>query len=180
MSNTILFYVSGHGYGHARRTAQIIKALLARRPDLELHVRSTAAARIFAPLPAERVSPAEFDAGMAEDDALTINPALTLLRLEELIDRREAIVAGESAVVRSLRPGLIVADVPFMAGHVAAAAGVACIAISNFTWDWIYQPLFAADAGNAARFARLLPVIRDGYAKMCGAWNCPSAGCATR
>jgi len=176
MSKTILFYVSGHGYGHARRTAQIIKALQGRRPDMDVHVRSTAPPRIFAPLPAERIFPAQIDAGMAEDDALTINPAATLLRLEELIGRREAVVAQESAVVRALRPGLIVADVPFMAGHLAEAAGVPCIAISNFTWDWICEPLFAGNPRYADRFARVLPVIRDGYAKMHGALQLPFGG----
>jgi hypothetical protein len=176
MSTTILFYVSGHGYGHARRTAQVIKALQARRPDVLVHVRSTAAARIFAPLPADRVSPTRIDVGMAERDALTINAPATLLRLEELIDRRDAVVAEELAVVRALQPGLIVADVPFMAGDVAEAAGVPCIAVSNFTWDWICEPLFAADERYAARFAQLLPVMRDGYAKMSGALQLPFGG----
>jgi hypothetical protein len=176
MSNTILFYVSGHGYGHARRTAQVIKALRARRPHVLVHVRSTAPARIFAPLPAERVSPASVDVGMVEDDALTINLAATLLRLEELVARRDAVVAEESAIVRAMRPGLIVADVPFMAGDVAEAAGIPCIAVSNFTWDWICEPLSAGDEGYAGRFDRVLPVMRDGYAKMSGALQLPFGG----
>jgi hypothetical protein len=176
MSSKILFYVSGHGYGHARRTAQVIKALRARRGDVDIHVRSTAPARIFASLPVDCVSPTRIDAGMVEDNALTINPLATLLKLEELILRRDAVVAEESEVVRSLRPGLIVADVPFMAGHVAEAVGVPCIAVSNFTWDWICDPLFEGDPRYAQRYAMLRPFIRDGYEKMCGALELPFGG----
>lgn len=176
MSSTILFYVSGHGYGHARRTAQIIKSLQSRQADVQVHVRTTAPARIFASLPAEHVSSTQIDAGMVEDDALTINPSATLAKLEELIARRDAVVADELSIVRSLRPGLIVADVPFMAGYVAEAAGVPCIAISNFTWDWICEPLFRDDPGFATRYAKLLPVIRGGYARMSGALQLPFGG----
>ena len=34
------------------------------------------------------------------------------------------------------------ADIPFLAGDIAAAAGIPIIAITNFTWDWIYEPYF--------------------------------------
>jgi hypothetical protein len=104
MPNTILFYVSGHGYGHARRTAQVIRALHACRPNLDVFVRSTAAARIFNPLPSDRVSTTRIDVGMVEDDPLMINQAATLTKLEELIGRRAAVVAEELAVVRSMQP----------------------------------------------------------------------------
>jgi len=71
---------------------------------------------------------------------------------------------------------LMVTDVPFMAGDVAEAAGVPCVAVSNFTWDWIYEPLFSSDARYAGRYARLLPAIRGGYAKMQTALRLPFGG----
>jgi L-arabinokinase len=174
--STFLFYVSGHGYGHARRTAAVIRALLRRRPDADVHVRTAAAARIFSPLPAERVRPSDLDAGMAEDDALTINAERSLRRLEALAARREAILAEEAAAVRSVRPGLMVSDVPFLAGDVAEAAGVPCVAVSNFSWDWIYEPLFAQGPSYAVRYAPLRPVVRGGYAKMKAALRLPFGG----
>ena len=80
---------------------------------------------------------------MAERDALTIDAPGTLRRLIDLLARRDAIVADELAAVRRIAPGLIVADIPFLAGDVAAAAGVPCVGMSNFTWDWICDPLLA-------------------------------------
>ena len=49
-----------------------------------------------------------------------------------------------------------VADIPPMAGDVAAALQVPCIAIANFTWDWIYEP-YAAD---------YLSRLEHGYSRM--------------
>jgi hypothetical protein len=57
---------------------------------------------------------------------------------------------------------MIVADIPFLAGDIAAATGVPCVGISNFTWDWIYENLFAGDA----RYGEVAGAISDSYAKM--------------
>ena len=113
---------------------------------------------------------------MAEDDALTINPEQTLRRLEALAARRETILTAEAAAVRSIRPGLIVSDVPFLAGDVAEAAAVPCVAVSNFSWDWICDPLFADDPLYSTRYARLRPMILGGYSKMKAALRLPFGG----
>ena len=46
-ARVILFYVSGHGYGHATRTNAVIEALLSAQPDLTIHVRTTAPPFLF-------------------------------------------------------------------------------------------------------------------------------------
>ena len=40
MSNAIVFYVSGHGYGHATRVIEVINAILAERPETRVGVRT--------------------------------------------------------------------------------------------------------------------------------------------
>ncbi|MDB5292649.1 MAG: Smr protein/MutS2 [Phycisphaerales bacterium] len=158
----LLFYISGHGYGHARRMAQVIRAFSERRPDVTVWIRSTTPSHIFEPLRPECIEPCDIDVGVAECDPLTIDRETSLDRLVEFMGRRDAIVADELAVVNRLRPELIVADIPFLAGEVAARAGVPCIGISNFTWDWIYDHLF----GDDRRYAAIAPVVREGYGKM--------------
>ena len=37
---TVVFYISGHGFGHASRQVEVINALAARRPDVRIAVRS--------------------------------------------------------------------------------------------------------------------------------------------
>jgi UDP:flavonoid glycosyltransferase YjiC (YdhE family) len=158
----LLFYISGHGYGHARRMAQVIQAFSHRRPDVSVRIRSTTPPHIFEPLAPECIEPCDIDVGVAERDPLTIDREASLNRLMEFMGRRDAIVADEVSVVNRLRPQLIVADIPFLAGEVAARAGVPCVGISNFTWDWIYDHLFGEDP----RYAAIAPLVRGGYAKM--------------
>ena len=44
---TVVFYVSGHGFGHATRDAALIAALSAGRDDLRLIVRTSAPEWLF-------------------------------------------------------------------------------------------------------------------------------------
>lgn len=162
MNRTILFYVSGHGFGHARRMGLLIDALLRQAPELKICVRTTAPQHVFEAAPSVTFARSSIDAGMAEAGPLTIDVEGTLARLSDLIGRHDEIVAEESAAVTALRPGLIVADIPFLAGHVAASVGVPCVGVSNFTWDWICDPLLERDP----RYAPLRAVMRDGYSRM--------------
>jgi hypothetical protein len=124
---------------------------------------------MFAPLPAERVGPTDIDAGMAERGPLEIDADGTLDRLATLLSRSDAILAAEAAAVERIRPGLIVADIPFLAGDVAAAADVPCVAVSNFTWDWICDPLLSRRPGYAAVRKRMI----EGYGKMAAVLQLP-------
>jgi len=138
----VLFYVSGHGFGHAVRSAEVMRQLLARRHDLMIHIRTTAPKIAFDGLPQERVrlERASIDSGVVERGPLRVDVTGTLVALRQLWERREEIVREESTYVRQTDIQLIVADVPYLAGAVAKAACRPCVAIGNFTWDWIYEP----------------------------------------
>ena len=113
---------------------------------------------------------------MVEDDAITVNAAASLARLEEIVVRRDTIVAEETAVFGGMRPALIVSDIPFLAGDVSEATGVPCVAISNFSWDWICERLFGDNSQLAAKYAGLMPVMRSSYSKMRLALRLPFGG----
>lgn len=155
------FYVSGHGYGHARRTTQVIGEILSRRPDCRIVVRTAAPPAVFQPLSASMIQPSEIDCGMVEADPLTIDAKRTLAKLLEFMKRREAIMSSEAEFVRSARPELIVSDIPFLAGDVAERTGIRCIGISNFSWDWIYDELFV----DNPVYQPISAQIRDAYQK---------------
>ena len=60
----VFFYISGHGFGHASRDIELIRALTRRRPDLSVIVRTTVAPWLFATAPAAvDVRPLETDTG---------------------------------------------------------------------------------------------------------------------
>ena len=52
----IVFYISGHGFGHAVRSVELIKALVAARPDARIVVKTSAPAWLFETIPGNSVT----------------------------------------------------------------------------------------------------------------------------
>ena len=69
----IVFYISGHGFGHAARDIEVINALLARQPDVQVHVRTSAPRWLFDLTVRGRVGfhAVETDVGVVQRDSLT-------------------------------------------------------------------------------------------------------------
>lgn len=142
MHPVLVFYVSGHGYGHAVRAASVIRALWASGFDGTIHVRSAAAPPIFGLPPTPDVqfhSGAAFDTPIAERTPMDIDGAASLAAAAAMLDGVPRIAAAEARFLREVRAGLVLADIPFLAGAIAAEAGLPALAIGSFTWDWIYQ-----------------------------------------
>lgn len=157
----LLYYISGHGFGHARRSAEIVRLFAARHPELPVHIRTLAEPSIFAGLgPNVHFEPVAIDRGAIEHDALTINWPATLDLVRQQLRDKDAFLATETRFIRDRQIRLIIADVPFMAGYVAHATGVPCYAQCNFLWDWIYAP-YTDDV-------ELLAAVGQGYAYMAG------------
>lgn len=165
---SLLYYITGHGYGHALRSALVIRRMLALREDLHVHVRTGAPRGLFDSLsPRVHYHHALLDPGSIERDALTIDWPASLAAVRQSIDQKDVIIARECSFIADHRIGLIVADIPFMAGYVAEAAKVHCWAVGNFTWDWIYQSQLADPLDPILAFATA------GYQKMTGLFRLP-------
>lgn len=137
---TVVFYVSGHGFGHAVRTSGVIAALRALRPAWQIIVRTTAQPSLF-PDP-EQVHHCEIDSGAVEGaGSLRIDTAETVLALQRFLGKADGIVADETEFIRNSGARLLIADIPYLPGEIARASGVPALAIGNFTWDWIYEPM---------------------------------------
>lgn len=164
MRMQLLFYISGHGYGHATRSSEVLRELAQQQPGWRLHVRSNVPEHLFAGIDqlAFHRLPESLDPGVVEDaDSLGIDVAATLDAIERYYRRCSQIIDREAAWVRSQKIALIVADFPPLAGEIAAACGVPCVGIGNFTWDWIYEPFIEHDH---RRF--LQAWLREGYRMM--------------
>jgi L-arabinokinase len=161
---TIIYYVSGHGFGHATRASEVMRAIAKREPETRIVVRTSAPAHLFSRVPGIIVqsTPHSLDPGVIEEaDALGVDVPATIAQIEGYYAARETNITHEVAVVRREVASLVVADFPPLAGNVAAAAGVPCLGIGNFTWNWIYDP-FLSGRGQK----HLLAWIREGYAKL--------------
>src|SRR5688500_953685 len=167
---SFVYYVSGHGFGHARRSAEIIRALLQLDPTLTVHVRTSAPRAIFDTVRDVRLQyhSSAIDPGVVERDPLNLNIPATLDRFRKLLERARELIEAEGGFIKKQQAGLVLADVPFLAGEIASHAGVSCLAVSNFTWDWIFEPLVKTESHR-----ELLTRIRNGYAKMAGLIRLP-------
>jgi len=162
MSSPIVWYVSGHGFGHASRQVEIINAVRERRPDLPIIVRTGATRWIFDLTLRSPVDfrGAECDTGIAQIDSLRIDEAETLRRAGEFYATFDGRVRAEAAFLREVGAALVVADLPPLGIAAAHQAGVRSIASGNFTWDWIYEGYDPEEKG----LPHLVPLIREATA----------------
>lgn len=168
----IVFYISGHGFGHASRSIALIRALVRRRPDLRISVKTTAPAWLFERVPAVSYERFDTDVGMTQHDSLTIDVADTAARAACFYRDFDRRADAEAAWLSASRVRLVLADIPPLAHAAAARASLPSIAIGNFTWDWIYEgvPTFERDAPG------VIQTIRDAYRDCTRALRLPMHG----
>lgn len=155
---TIVFYVSGHGFGHASRAIEVINALVDRRPDLGIIIRSSVAPWLISRTVRAGVvlAAAEVDTGIMQVGSLHLDAAASLARAEAFMSTFDDRVAAEVRFLQEHQASLVVADLPPLGIAAANAAGVPALALGNFTWDWIYEHY----DGGAAIAKRMADVYR--------------------
>ena len=138
--SSILYYITGHGYGHAVRSHQVIRALTNARPQLGIHVRTTAPEWLFhnVPTPIQHSRQA-LDVGIIQRDSLRMELGETLAACRAIYDGAKDIIAQELGFIRSNEIKLIIGDTPPLCFEIAAQAGIPSVSITNFTWDVIYR-----------------------------------------
>ncbi len=170
----VVFYVSGHGFGHASRDIEVANRLVAREPEARVIVRTAAPRWLFDLAAADRVEfqSCETDTGVVQIDSLRLDEDETARRAAAFYADFDRRVAGEASFLESRRPSIVVGDIPPLAFAAAARAGVPALAIGNFTWDWIYE----AYATFEPIAPHVIPTIRDAYRAACGALRLPLHG----
>ncbi len=149
----LVYYVSGHGLGHAVRTTEIIKALMEKAPDLEIQIRTTVSPGFFfntlnpCPEIVELPGEAALDVGMVQRDSLTMDLPATLKQVQHLLKGAKNIIRRESRALQAFGTQFTVGDAPFLAPAAADCAGLPAVVVSNFTWDWIYEAYTQTDPG---------------------------------
>ncbi|MFS6827518.1 hypothetical protein [Cyanobium sp. ATX-6F1] len=180
--------VSGHGFGHGSRTASVLIALRALRPDWHLVVSSTLPeAFLTTALEAARAIPGagrigrrlcRWDVGVVQADALGADAPATLVALEALERQLSATLAAEVAWLSDQGEAvLVLADVPPAAAQLARALGAPLAWLANFGWEAIYGamgPAFAPWAEAA------LGLYRQGDLLLRCPWRCRWTGTCRR
>ena len=167
---TVLFYISGHGFGHASRDVEVMNAL-ALRHGARLLIRSAVDGDLLA-----RTLRTEFDlipgacdtgivqaSSVEHDDDATVESALAFYQdFDSRID-------AELKALRHARIDAVVGDIPPVAFEVAQRLDVPGLVLANFTWDWIYE----THPGFLPRGAGVLQQIRTAYGKATHAFELP-------
>jgi L-arabinokinase len=155
----LVAYVSGHGWGHLTRLAEVLREVRGRAPSLPITVVGRLPERLVRRAVPDPVAlrAVACDVGLAQRSALAIDEQATAERCRAFEATWEARVAAEAAFLRARGARAVLADVPPLAFAAAARAGVPSIGLGNFSWDWIYRHLAAREPSlgeSAARAAR--------------------------
>jgi len=136
----IAYYITAHGYGHTARSVPVIQALKRVCPDISIHIRSATPRRFFDnlgfPVFYHRGS---VDVGFLQKDSLEMDVAGTIQACQALHEQIPRLIEEELAFIRRESVEMILGDIPPLCFEVAARASLPSIAITNFTWDWIYR-----------------------------------------
>ena len=174
MMPVVVFAISGHGFGHASRQTEIIRALHGRRPDVSIDIRTSAPRWLF-----ERAldfpfsfSAVEVDTGVVQVDSLEVDVQASITRAAAFHRTLDERVDTEARALTANGADLVVGDIPPLACAAAVRAGVPAIAVGNFTWDWIY----AGYPETAVLAPDLVRTLRDAYSTATAAWRLPLHG----
>lgn len=159
----ILFYISGHGFGHSTRMAEVINKLSSLGPEISFYIRTSAPKWLFKRelLPKFNYSYLLCDIGIVQKDGLSLNRLKTLKKYADFVAQKKSLIPQEVEFIKRNNISLLIGDIPPLAFEVAAEAGVSGLAISNFSWDWIYSPYIE----EYPQYRYLLGEIKESYSK---------------
>lgn len=171
---SVVFYISGHGFGHASREVEVINAIGASRPDLTIVLRTSVSDALLSRTlrtPVTRLD-GPCDSGVIQRDSVTHDDEATVREAAAFQETMPARIAEEMERLQPFDVRAVVGDIPPMAFDVASRIGVPSVALANFTWDWIYEWY-----GEALRDApNLLAGIRQSYRQAGHALELPLSG----
>ena len=169
----ICFYISDYGYGHASRSIAIIRKLLNEYKDAKIYVKNSRAFDyIRHSLPQENIEVIKNknDIGVIfRENSISVDREQTRGMLIEWIKSWDEYIKIEKQFCESRRIDLILSDITPQAFIVANELGIPGIAISNFTWHYIFFTLFGnisaveqmKEAYKLADLALVLPFNED-------------------
>lgn len=153
--SSIVYYISGHGYGHAVRSKQVIQSLKKACPELEIRVRTTAPKWLLDdPIFSVSHFHQAIDVGIVQTDSLQMELGQTWRACQALHCRIPQVVERELAFISQHDVRLILGDIPPLCFEIAARASIPSVAVSNFSWNWIYRAFLKI-------YPNFLPLIEE-------------------
>eukprot|EP00736_Rhodelphis_marinus_P006665 Rmarinus@m.14481 len=177
LMKTVVYYVSGHGFGHATRVCAVVRSLIER--GVTVYVASQAPEHLFQQ---ELVGTKDgswfyrgiqgypLDAGAHQKNPLFVCPTTTLRNAVDVDEKRSEVLEREACWMQSIDADVVLVDIAPLACAAAARAAVPSVIVGNFTWYDIYKPYVASAEGQMGfRSRSLLKQILSDYVNGCAA-----------
>lgn len=142
----ICFYISDYGYGHASRDIAIIRRIIGEFHDIKIYIKTDGPfhfVRDSLPQKNVQVVQTKNDVGVAfKEKSVTVDYERTKNLLDEWSSSWDDYIQTEKRFCETHKIDLILSDITPQPFIVANALGIPGIAISNFTWYYIFHNLF--------------------------------------
>jgi hypothetical protein len=160
---SIAYFISPHGFGHASRSAAILQVLHTLAPDHEVHI-FTRVPRWFFDTALRfpyHFHECQTDIGLVQSTPLEEDLPATLNRLSSFIPFQPSQIDSIAAELRHYQCRLAICDISPLGIAAAHAANLPAVLVENFTWDWIYAGYLAREPGFEPFIAKFKQVFRS-------------------
>ena len=133
--------ISGHGLGHLAQVSPVIARLVSMVPDLQLTIRTSLSKSLLCTwikAPFDYIE-ADLDRGMIMRDAITVDVPASCSWYEAFHADYDERLKRDVRALESLRPDLLLADVPYIGLEAAHQLGIPAVALCSLNWSDIYR-----------------------------------------
>lgn len=159
-TQTIAWFITPHGFGHAARSAAAMLAL-EKRLTVHFHIYTQVPEWFFRESLIQNFTYHNCltDIGLAQHTSLDEDLPETLRRLEKFYPFNPTVVSDLADNVKSHGCRLVICDIAPLGIAVAQQAGLRSILVENFTWDWIYQTY----TGSEPSFDKYIKILANWF-----------------
>ena len=143
-NSAILFAITSHGLGHLTRTLAVLREFLAAYPHMQAIVSTgVSRERVAIDLPEPFLyRQMEYEPGTAQKNCFEVDVDRTREACRAFFRTRKQKLRAEEDFIKKFRCQAVVSDIPALPVRAAANLGIPAVGLSNFTWDWILEPIF--------------------------------------
>ncbi|KAH9928700.1 uncharacterized protein B0H18DRAFT_246196 [Fomitopsis serialis] len=139
----LVYYCSGHGYGHATRVSAFARHLLSLDPPPTVHIVSSAPKQVFTDSVAVGAlyRNADIDPVIVQPLAYRVDRQKSVEVLQSFLRKKDMKVLEESQWLKDIGADCVLSDAAFLGCLAAHQAGIPSVLISNFSFDSVYSYL---------------------------------------
>lgn len=161
--NSIAYFISSHGFGHAARSAAVMQAISENDTSVQFEIFTAVPAWFFQdslsiPFHHHHLLT---DFGLAQKTPFWSDLGDTLRNLNQFYPIDPNRLEDIAMTIQRCDCQLIICDIAPMGLLVAQAIGIPSVLVENFTWDWIYQQYAVANKNIEKYINYLKPIFES-------------------